>query len=223
MKHPHYERLRRAARLYHRNRRGDHFEQGMLVRHDYSGIDPNSLSWWDDVTFILGKVRVAVCWRHPRCAYQDLVQDAAHKAVEHLYPSDDGWPFGNGEKQYKKVGRSRKKVSSYVMSSCAGSCEWFDALRKEEARLGSEATFTVKPSIRVEMLKWSRYVEIVAPLEIRNEAELRQLTDLVRRILKGTTTLEQEFPGYVYDRARWHGDGLAEHAGLLISHRIAGT
>lgn len=32
---------------YHRNKRGDHFEQGILVRHDCGGVDPEGLSWWE--------------------------------------------------------------------------------------------------------------------------------------------------------------------------------
>lgn len=72
------------------------------------------------------------------------------------------------------------------------------------------------------MLAWCRFVEVVAPVEVRNAAELAALADLVRRILKGETTLEREFPGYVYGKAQWAAEGLAERAHCLISHRLAG-
>lgn len=49
------------------------------------------------------------------------------------------------------------------------------------------------------------------------------LANLVRRVLKGETTLEREFPGYVYDKPRWLDEGLADRSLNLVSHRIAGT
>ncbi|MDP2832055.1 MAG: hypothetical protein Q8Q28_01910 [Pseudomonadota bacterium] len=223
MKNRQFELRRRLARQYHRNKRGDHFEHGILVRHDYGEIDPSRLSWWDDVLFILGGLRVAVAWQHPRHVYRGMVEDAAMKATHHLHEKIDGELFEGAVKSYKKVGRSRKKVQSYTMTRRPGEQEWLDALRVEEARLCKEAEFSVVPSLKVETLDWCRFVKIVAPIEVSNVAELRMLADLVRRILKGETTLASEFPGYVYGKAQWIGDGLAERPMYVVSHRIAGT
>ena len=49
------------------------------------------------------------------------------------------------------------------------------------------------------------------------------LADLVRGILKGETTLEREFPGYIYGKAQWISEGLAERPLCVASHQIAGT
>lgn len=223
MKRRQFELSRRMARQYHRNKRGDQFEQGILVRHDYGDVDPNSLTWWDDVMFILGKVRINVAWRHPRQVYQDMIEDAAMKAVEHLYEKIEGGLFTGAEKTYKKLGRSRKKVQSYTTSHRPGEQEWFDALHAEEARLSAAVEFAVAPSFKIETLDWCRFVEFVAPIEVRHAGDLRCLADLVRRILKGETTLKQEFPGYVYGKAQWAVDGLAERPLHLMSHRLAGT
>lgn len=222
MKNPRFELRRRLARQYHRNKRGDHFDQGILVRHDYSGIDPNDLSWWDDVQFILGGRRIAVSWQHPRNVYQDMIKDAAMEAVHHLYEKIEGGLFEDAEKSYRKVGRSRKKVCGYTTKRRPGEQAWFDGLRAEESRLSKEAEFFVPPSFRVETLAWCRFVEIVAPIKIRNVKELRMLADLVRRILKGETTMEREFSGYRYDKSQWVADGLAERPRVVVSHRIAG-
>lgn len=223
MKNRQFELRRRLARQYHQNKRGDQFEQGILVRHDYGEFDPNELSWWDDVQFILGGLRVAVAWQHPRHVYQGMIEDAAMKAVHHLHEKIDGDLFEGAERSYKKVGRSRKKVQSYTMTRRPGEQEWLDAMRAEEARLSKEAEFSVVPSLWVEPLAWCRFVQIVAPVEVRSVAELRMLADLVRRILKGETTLEREFPGYVYGKAQWISEGLAERPLHFVSHRIAGT
>lgn len=223
MKNRQLESRRRLARQYHRNRRGDQFERGILVRHDYGEFDPSGLSWWDDVQFVLGGLRVAVAWRHPRCVYQGMIEDAAMEVAHHLREKIDGDLFEGAEKSYKKVGRSRKKVQSYMMPRRPGEQVWLDALRAEEARLSKEAEFSVVPFLKVETLAWCRFVEIVAPMEVRNVAELRRLADLVRHILKGGTTLEREFPGYVYDKAQWISEGLAERPLYVVSHRIVGT
>lgn len=223
VKNRQFERRRRLARQYHRNARGDSFEQGILARHDYDEIDPHGLSWWDDVMFILGKARINVAWRHPRQVYQDMIEDAAMEATAHLQEKIAGDLFDGAEKSYKKLGRSRKKVVSYTTTRRPGADEWFEALRAEEARLGTEAEFSAMPGFKVEMLGWCRFVEIVAPVEVRHAGELRALADLVRRILKGETTLAQEFPGYVYGKAQWIADGLAGRPLFPVSHRIAGT
>ncbi len=131
--------------------------------------------------------------------------------------------FDGAEKSYKKVGRSRKKIESYTMSCRPGEDEWHDALRAEKARLSKEAEFAVVPSITTEMLSWCRFVEIVAPVEVRNVEELRMLADLVRRLLRRETTLAGEFPGYVYGKDQWIKDDLTEGGFQDISHRIAGT
>ncbi len=223
MKTPSFERRRLAARLYHRNRSRDQFEGGILVRHVYDDRDPERLSWWDDVQFIRGKMRINVAWRHPRSVYQDLIEEAASVVVEPLYEKIEGNLFGGDVKLYKQVGRSRKKISGYRMVDRPGVREWIDALRAEEARLSREAEFTVRTSFDVEQLDWCRLVEIVAPIEIRNVTDLRALADLVRRILARETTLEREYPGYVYGKAQWIADGLAEQAPPLVTHQVAGT
>jgi len=223
MKNRQFELRRRLARQYHRNKRGHQFEQGILVRHDYSEFDPNELSWWDDVQFILGGLRVAVAWQHPRHVYRGMIEDAAMRAAHHLYEKIDADLFAGSEKSYKKVGRSRKKIQSYTTKSRPGAQEWLDAVRAEEARLSKGSEFSVVPSFKVKTLAWCRFVEIVAPVEVRNVVELRMLADLVRRILKGETTLASEFPGYVYDKARWVSEELVEQPLYVVSHQIAGT
>lgn len=63
MKNRPFEQRRRQALQHHRNRRGDHFENGILVRHVYDDREPGQLFWWDDVQFIRGKMRISVAWQ----------------------------------------------------------------------------------------------------------------------------------------------------------------
>ncbi|GAD20364.1 hypothetical protein [Acidovorax sp. MR-S7] len=49
-------------------------------------------------------------------------------------------------------------------------------------------------------------VSLVAPLEVRNEREVAQLAHFARQLILRQTTLDKEFPGFVYDRASWLHD-----------------
>ncbi|MDR0217934.1 MAG: hypothetical protein LBI71_03465 [Enterobacteriaceae bacterium] len=209
MKNRKFERNRRLAKQYQRNRHDCQFEQGILIYHDYSERDQNELSWWDDVSFILGSVRVMVDWQHPRYVYHNLIDEAAHNAVPRLQQDKENKSWFSKPK-YKKVGRSRKKVHYHTLQFSEDSKKWFAALSAEKARLRKEADFTLYPSMKVEMLPWCRYVTLVAPIEVRNAEELHKLADMVRRILKRETTLEAEFPDYTYGKAQWIADGLAD-------------
>jgi len=53
MKSKYFERLRRAAKQYHRNDRSTRFEGGIVVYHSYELVTPDELTRWDDVEFIL--------------------------------------------------------------------------------------------------------------------------------------------------------------------------
>lgn len=226
MKNRQFELRRRLARHYHnkqhRNPRGVQFVHGVRALHDYAGIAPDALSWWDDCQLILGQYRIAVAWQHPRNVYQDLIETAAMDAVAPP-PARACGLFEEAEKTYQRLGRSRKKVRYYTLPERPDRQAWYDALRAEQARLAREAAFSVLPSIKVETLNWCRYVSIVVPLEVRSVTELHALAALVRRVLRGETTLADEFPGYVYDAACWREDGLAERALSVVSHRVAGS
>lgn len=224
MKNKRLERNKLLARQYHRNQRGSNFDLGIVVSHIYGPEDLQKLSWWDDVDFILGGMRVSVAWCHPRQAYKDLISAAVRDATEDLYAKIEGGLFADGGPDFKKLGRSRKKVISYTTpeDNSPEAVAWFDARRQAETRLSGEADFSVEPSIVVSQLCWCRFVEIVVPIEVRSVEELRDLATLVRRILKRETTLDQEFPGYVYGKAHWHAEGLAEAMPSVVSHRVAG-
>lgn len=144
-------------------------------------------------------------------------------ATQPLYEQIDGGLFDDAVKLHKRIGRSRKKISGYrTAADRPGTQVWLEALTFELARLNREADYSVRPSFNVQQLNWCRFIEIVAPIEVRSIAELRALADLVRRILAHETTLQGEFPGYVYGKAQWIADGLAAEAPRVISHRLAG-
>lgn len=201
MKSLHQEHLRRLMKQYHRHHQW-RLEDGLFMPHAYP--KSGTLSWWDDIGFILNGRRIMVWWVHPRMKYSDAITELARKeAGDKTLPAAD--MFAPSEKQWKKVGRSRKKVVSYRHQSMTESQRAYLAkIRAIELRMESEGIdLVVRPSLSVKRFSWCTGVEICIPMDVRADEEARSLVRLTRRMLKGETTLGNEFPGYEYGRADW--------------------
>ena len=116
--------------------------------------------------------------------------------------------FAPSEKQWKKVGRSRKKVESYLCAPTPDSLqEYYAKLSAIESRLESEGIdLVVRPSVSVKRLSWCTGVDLCIPVEVRSGEEVQALARLAKRLLKGETSLVSEFVGYEYGRAEWLAD-----------------
>ena len=173
MKNPHQERLCRLMRQYHLQHVW-RLDGGFFVPHLYA--EPRQLSWWDDVGFILSGRRVMVWWVHPRMKYADAITDMAWKEAGDP-PERSAGMFATAEKQWKKVGRSRKKVASYLCSPTPDSQQqYYEKLRAIESRLGAEGIdLIVHPSMSVKRFDWCMGVELCTPVEVRTEEEVRAL------------------------------------------------
>jgi hypothetical protein len=166
-------------------------------------MTPESLSWWDDVGFILNGRRIIVWWQHPRYVYANAISDKAWQTAGDG-PQDD-WLTEGATKNYSKVGRSRKKLVSFTCRQPSPEqSQHYDLLRDIGERLRTDGIdFDVSTSWKWERLTWAMGVSLVAPLEVRNGAELALVAGLARRLILGQTTLEAEFSGYHYGRVEW--------------------
>ncbi len=194
--------MRESQRAYHRRCRWV-MKDGLFIPHSYEETLPDALSWWDDVGFILGDRRVIVWWVHPRMSYQDEIQDQAWSEAGES--PQKGWLFKDSTPNYKQIGRSRKRITSYTTPPPQEELRQYydklDAITKKLQRDGVD--FDVEASWRRERLPWATGVALVAPLEVRNEAELKAVADLARRLLRGETSLNREFPDYCYGQSDW--------------------
>jgi hypothetical protein len=196
MKNAHIERLRRQAKETHRHAAEAYGLDGVAQIYEFRA-EP---TWWTDTAFVLNDYRVAVAFVHPRMVYEDKVEELALERVAHLYT--DRWA-GDLTPRYVKVGRSRKKIVGYVRQSRSANDPWLSALDAEEDRLRTEADFVIAPFLHSHWTRHSRFVKFCAPLEIRNEQDLIGVAHLAKRLLKRETTLDAEFPGYVFTRSDW--------------------
>jgi len=203
MKNAKFERLARLQRQYHRTHPWNLSRGGLYIPHSYIETTPGSLSWWDDVGFILNQRRVIVWWRHPRHVYADALYAQSWKEVGDG-PQDD-WFTEGCAKNYRQVGASRKKIVSYTSRSASTEQKLhYDQLRDIHERLINEGIdLDVSISWGQERLTWAMGVNLVAPLEVRNENELASVALLARHLMLGQITLDAEFPGYRYSRADW--------------------
>ena len=203
MKNARFERFGSMQRQYHRHHPWRLSSGGLFIPHSYAETGPDSQSWWDDVGFILNGRRVIVWWRHPRYVYSDAIEDRSWKEAGDD-PGDD-WLSEGSTTNYRKVGRSRKKIISYTSRQPSdGQQRYYDkmgAIRKRMEVEGIE--FDVATSWKRERLDWATGIGLVVPLEVRNEAELALVAALARRLILGQTTMEAEFPGYRYGRVDW--------------------
>ena len=212
MKNPHYESLGRRMREYHRTHQWRLSEGGLYIPHAYWNMGPDSLSYWDDVGFILNGRRVMVWWRHPRDIFKEAVCSMAWEEAGD--GPQDCWLFEGGTQNYKMVGKSgrRKKRSSYTSGEPSeAQRQYYAKLFQIEARLMRDGIdLEVRPSWKWERLSWAMGVTLVAPLEVRNEQEVAEVAHLARNLILHKTTLSQQFPGFVYDRASWLRDQSRE-------------
>ena len=162
-------------REYHRTHPWRLSEGGLFIPHAYWNMTETSLSYWDDVGFILNGRRIIVWWRHPRDLYWEQVKSQAwEEAGEDPH---DRWLFEGGTRNYKKVGKTgrRKKLNSYTSREpSAAQRQYYAKLLEIEKRLCQEGIdLEVRPSWKWQRLSWAMGVSLVAPLEVRNEREVQ--------------------------------------------------
>ena len=203
MKNAKFEKFGRMQRQYHRHYPWRLSQDGLFIPHSYTETKPDSLSWWDDVGFILNGRRVIVWWQHPRQVYSDEIDEQSE--VEAGENPGDGWLFDGKTTNYRRVGKSRKKIISYTCRQPSHEQrKYYDTLQENRERLSRDGIdFEVTTSWKRERLSWATGVSLVVPLEVRNEIESALVAKLARRLMLGQTTLEAEFSGYRFGKTDW--------------------
>ena len=200
MKNPYYQFIRRAAKKFHRQQYGDNFIKGIMQDYVFSEQKVDELSQYEDVMFILNDYRVQVFWSHPRWQYHETINAQVLDSLDIGNNLEDA--FKNAVPNYKKIGQSRKKKSSFTVGNLL-KAEIVEAFESERLKVLETSDLKTYPSIDVKWFKNCRYVEICAPIEIRKIEDLNILVTLVRKLLRYETTLEHEFQKYSYSRTDW--------------------
>lgn len=209
MKHPHLETLARRMREHHRHHPWPLSPGGLYIPHAYDHVEPNPLSRWDDVGFILNGRRVMVWWVHPRQIVHDAIDALAWRQHEaELGPGPDpDWLTDGASTSYKRVGKSgkRKKPIGFQSRSPSEAQQRYYALLSERKKRLKAAgiAMDVHPSWTLKRYPWCMGIDLVAPMEVRNEQDLAQVAQLARDLMLRKTTLAERFPNARYGQADW--------------------
>ncbi|MDO5651583.1 MAG: hypothetical protein Q4G13_05550 [Moraxella sp.] len=202
MKNKNFERKRQQAKRHAKkyNPANGFNEQGNHVIHSYE--EKRELGWWDDVDFMLGSQRIHVAWIHPRTHYEDLCSELAHK--QKPYPYNTLKPLDK-KPIYPTKGtkRQRKKAKFFEWTIPEERKNYFEELRKLENEILQSSDIVVRPYFKVEQLDWCRFVNVCLPIEVVDEATLNNMANIVRQLLARTTTLDELYPNYQYDKNDW--------------------
>jgi hypothetical protein len=219
MKNPAMEKRYRQMKVYHRQHPW-RLTEGVFIPHAYTESKP--ISWWDDVGFILNKRRILVIWQHPRMVYDDQIEELARQQLPYPPELTHDDIFAGSKKQYKKVGKSRKKVVSFRMGSLSeDQSNYYDQLNCLEEKMRTEGIdLTIKPSMKIEIKSWCRMVELCVPIEVRNVDEVKALVALTKRLIKRETTLDQLFPDYEYTKETWLAEANLRKPQAVLAHPL---
>ena len=215
MKQKRLDSLRRAQADYHRTNPWRLSTGGLYIPHSYN--TPESLSWWDDVGFVINGRRTIVWWQHPRNVYKDAIEDQTWAEVGE--GPEDNWLTEGGTKIYRRVGRSRKKlVGTSLREPSAARSAYHERLTAARTKLQTDGIdFEVRPTWKWKRLSWAMSVSLVVPMEVRNEVELAAVAALAKRLIRQETTLAKEFPDACYGREDWLRDQQAFNAQTAMS------
>lgn len=205
MKIPRLEAIGRRMRDHHRHHPWCLSKGGLYIPHDYSDMTPSGRSDWGDVGFVLNGRRFIVWWQHPRLIYRRAIRTMAFEELGDQ--PDPNWLFDGATTLYKQVGRSgkrKKPIGHRSRESSEAQQAYYVLLCEAIGRIsGCGIDLDIRPSWTWKRFSWGMGLEVVAPIEIRNEPELAQLADLAKRLVCQKATLATEFPGAVYNRQSW--------------------
>jgi len=221
MKNKRYEQLLKLQRQYHQTNQWRLSSGALFIPHSYTEMRQDGLSWWDDVGFILNGRRVIVWWQHPRHLYVNAIEEQAW--VEAGPSPKDDWLFEGAQKNYRKVGASRKKIISYTSrESSDAQNKYYESLRSiRDGLMLTGIDAEIELSSKIERLSWAMGLSLVAPVEVRNETEIAELATIARRIMLRQTTLDAEFGKYGYGRSDWLQEQVLRNPpDSLLSHAV---
>jgi hypothetical protein len=140
-------------------------------------MTPETLTFWDDAVFMVNDYRVGLWWVHPRHQYHDLVEAEARRRISHLRPESD--LFADMTPNYKKLGRSRKKIVSWTHRPTTDEYRRYFDLLSDMNAVGQ------KLRLRFPFMKiaWQLVQGLNHVLSVRNErlVALSQVPRLVKR------------------------------------------
>lgn len=207
MKNKHFEWMRKESKAYAKPWRRNHEKTalGNVLYHSYDE-GPRDFGWWDDVAFKFGSQIVHVWWVHPRMMFADKT---AEIACDSIPPPDEEWNLSNGVKNYKMLGKNKKRKRHVSTTMPRFSTEWTDwnaRVRAATAELRTTTDLEIKPHMKIVQLAYGRGISLCVPIEAVDAESVEQIAEITKIILRGETSLDEMFRGYTYNKQNWAHD-----------------
>lgn len=218
MKNLRIESYKKSAKIYKRTalaRNSYDPLRKIVVFHRYTddtGNQTKEFSWWDDVSFVHGAYYISVCWTHPRYDYHEKCDSLAYDEADKKFPNRHSL-FDNEKVFYKKVGKSRKKVSHHVTSFPESKENFYETWKETREEILKTGDVSIPTSFSVRQTSWSKLVEICIPIEVRNLYELSRLCSLVKVYLDDPVQFVKDYRGYRYTKESWLSDDASKVSG----------
>jgi hypothetical protein len=172
----------------------------MKVYHCYDGT--RTKGYWDDVAIKVGGQQVTIWWTHPRYLYEEHIDTIAYEEATAKYEQNtDRWM--DGTPQYKKVGKSRKKIVSYL-SNMDTPDGFYGYWRDRKKELLETSDFEQTCHFSVRQYDYCRGVSICIPIEVVDESSLHELTMIVRSLLANPEKFKELYGNYKYGKTEWN-------------------
>lgn len=200
MKNKHAEKLYKSAKAHLKKKTSRKMTDGKyLVYHSYydeNGKLYHDKGHWDDVGVVQGSIFNVIFWTHPRYMFAEEIRSKSYELVTTRFNFDDAI------KVFKKVGKSRKKVSYYKHAPIEGDSE--DRLSYDDAfkKVLAESDYKQKCEINVCVKGTSRFITVCYPpeFEVVNEETLIKMADEVMEFSKDYSKFYEKYGNYEYGR-----------------------
>lgn len=197
------KRIEAKSKAYKSKQHGN-----VMIYHVYS--EPfKDKTWWDDFSVKVNGKTYDVCWIHPRMKYSDEVEHQYY--LQDKYSNDDMTASANSilsssTPNYKKVGKSRKKISSWRLNFTEEQLERIDQQRTSLEEMKKTSDVVVNPSINIFYWNHRRGIEICYPVELRNESDIIRFCNevIIPYIKTRKIDIDQN---YKYDSSDWISEG----------------
>lgn len=177
MKNKNFERLQKMAKDHAKKWDPSNAILGVNVPHCHAVRPSPALSYWEDFSFKAGQQVISVWWVHPRMKLMDKIEELAYEAIEKEDREGNAPEFKFLEEStpnYKKTGKSRKKIVSYgfKINPQFDSVGRQERILREKIRLLNSEEVSVKPSIEIHQYKWCRGVSLCFPVELLSDNDI---------------------------------------------------
>jgi hypothetical protein len=138
--------------------------------------------------------------------FADKTAEIADDSIPSL---DEVLDLSGGVKNYKRLGKNKKR-KRHVSTTMPGlKPQWQERYAQVKAatvEVRATTDLEIKPHMKIVQLAHGRGISLCMPIEAVDADSVEQIAEITKMILRGETTLDEMFRGYVYTKQNWVHD-----------------